>query len=226
MSFCQKTHGHSGAPLPVTVVILGGGEGKRLGMRKLFLEVDGRSLLDETLARVSTLGAEILLSCSAEDLAVLKMTGIPARRPELISRIITDSRPGTGPLEGLLQGLETASCRWIFLVGCDMPFLMENVARRIWSFSEPDADVIIPVLDGYIEPLHAFYSRKCLPAARCASIRGCRKMTSFFEDVVVKRVNENCFRSIPGYRNSFRNVNTYAQLLRWRQSRHRDFPQS
>jgi len=210
-----ETFNRFGWFLPVTVVILAGGAGKRIGKKKLYLSVGGKSLIDETLVRVSSVFPEVLLSCSPEDFEIIKRREIPSRYFELIHEILPDSRSCAGPLEGLLQGLKRASHDWIFLVGSDMPSLMENVIRHIWASREPASDVVVPLLDGYMEPLHAFYSRTCLGPVEHAVESGQRKVTSVFKDLHVTLVEEDLLHPIPGYRESFRNINTCDQLLAW-----------
>ncbi len=203
-------------PLPVTAVILGGGEGKRLGMRKLFLDVGGKRMIDVMISRVSPFCREILISCSPSDAAVLENAGIAKDGlTSLIDGIVVDSAQGKGPLEGLFQGMKAATSDWIFLAGCDMPGLMESVVRRIWDCREEDSRVVVPLLDGYREPLHAFYATEILPDVEDFLNRGTRKVTSLFEKIPLTEVSEDRFFDIPGYRRSFLNINTREQLLAW-----------
>lgn len=204
--------------LPVTTVILAGGEGKRLGLRKLFLNVEGKSMIEEMVNRVVPFSLEIFLSCSDEDAVIFKTSGVAERCDGLIDKIVVDSTPGKGPLEGLLQGLKKASNRWVLLVGCDMPSLMESVVRRIWSFRKNDTRVLVPLLNGFREPLHAFYAVDCLPVIEHALKHDARKVTSFFDSIPVTEVKEECFQDIPGYSKSFMNINTPSQLDAWRKS--------
>lgn len=204
--------------LPVTTVILAGGEGKRLGLRKLFLNVNGKSMIEEMVNRVVPFSREIFLSCSDKDAAVFKTSGVAERCQELIDKIVVDSTPGKGPLEGLFQGLKNASSRWVFLVGCDMPSLMESVVRRIWSFRRDDTRVLVPLLNGFREPLHAFYAMECLPAIEHALKHDVGKVTSFFDSIAITEVKEECLQDIPGYSKSFMNINTRSQLDAWQKS--------
>lgn len=218
MTFTSNKKNCKDESLPVTTVILAGGEGKRLGLRKLFLNVDGKSMIGEMVNRVVPFSKEIFLSCSAKDAAIFKTSRVAERYHERIDKIVVDSTPGKGPLEGLFQGLKNASGRWVFLVGCDMPSLMESVVRRIWSFKRDDTRVLVPLLKGFREPLHAFYALECLPAIEHALKNDVRKVTAFFDSTLVTEVKEECLQDIPGYRKSFMNINTRSQLDAWRKS--------
>jgi molybdopterin-guanine dinucleotide biosynthesis protein A len=208
-------------PLPVTAVILAGGEGKRLGMRKPFLDVDGKRMIDVMISRVSPFCREILISCSPREAAVFEKAGAVEDGFQLIDGIVIDSARGKGPLEGLFQGMKSATSDWIFLTGCDMPGLMESVVRRIWDCRKDGSRVMVPLLDGYREALHSFYATQILPDVEDFLNRGIRKVTSLFEKIPPTEVPEDCFRDIPGYRQSFMNINTHEQLLAWRDERRR-----
>jgi len=208
-------------PLPVTAVILAGGEGKRLGRRKPFLDVDGKRMIDIMISRVFPFCREILISCSPRETAVFEKTGVVKDGLQRIDGIVIDSSRRKGPLEGLFQGMKVATCDWIFLAGCDMPGLMESVVRRIWNCRKDGSRVIVPLLDGYREPLHSFYATRILPDVEDFLNRGIRKVTSLFEKIPPTEVHEDCFRDIPGYRQSFTNINTQEQLLAWRDERRR-----
>lgn len=206
-------------PLPVTAVILAGGEGKRLGMRKMFLDVGGKRMIDVMVSRVSPFCREVLISCSPRDAEVFEKAGTGKDCLSLIDGIVIDSAGGKGPLEGLFQGMKAATSDWIFLAGCDMPGLMESVVRRIWDCSKDDSRAVVPLLDGFREPLHAFYATEILADVEEFLNRGIRKVTSIFEKILPTDVSEDCFRDIPGYRQSFMNINTRKQLLAWRDER-------
>jgi molybdopterin-guanine dinucleotide biosynthesis protein A len=115
--------------------------------------------------------------------------------------------------------MKAATNDWIFLAGCDMPGLMESVVRRIWDCSKDDSRAVVPLLDGFREPLHAFYATEILADVEEFLNRGIRKVTSIFEKILPTDVSEDCFRDIPGYRQSFMNINTREQLLAWRDER-------
>jgi len=66
-----------------------------------------------------------------------------------------------GPLAGLHAGLLTAKHSHSLVVACDMPFL--NLKLLNYMVSLPlDYDVLIPKIGGWLEPLHAIYSRRCI----------------------------------------------------------------
>ena len=82
----------------------------------------------------------------------------------LDATLLIDDRDDSGPLVGLARGLSASDAPWRFLVGCDMPFLSPRVIGRMANLID-DCDVLAARVDGHVQPLHAFYSTRCLPKA-------------------------------------------------------------
>lgn len=208
--FSPDIYGGSGV-IPASAVVLGGGMGRRIGGNKLFLAAEGVLVLERVVTRLSPWFGEIILAVGPDDCEPLDRLLSPAmyRRP---LRVVVDSQPGRGPLEGLAAGLGALRTEWAFVVGCDMPWVQEAVVRSLWRAKEIDSNVICARLNGYLEPLHAFYSVHCLPEVRKALAEDRRRLKSFYDDVKVTVVEEEYFRALPGYRRSFRGINTPEDL--------------
>lgn len=121
------------------------------GVNKAFLEVGGERLIDRTMRIYRALFGEIIIS-----------TNSPLEYLEFDARIVTDIHRGKGPLGGIHAGLLHASCQQAFVSACDMPYLSEAFIRHMMAQAE-DCDLVVPVSANGYEPLHAIYSRKCLP---------------------------------------------------------------
>lgn len=66
---------------------------------------------------------------------------------------------GKGPLGGIYTGLLSSTSEYNFFCACDMPFLSGDLLKFI--ISETDgSDAVIPMVRGFVEPLHAIYSKK------------------------------------------------------------------
>ena len=65
-------------------------------------------------------------------------------------------------MTGVYTGLRACKGDYGFLAACDMPFLSVDVIRHIANLVQ-GFDVVVPRISGMLEPLHAAYSRKCLP---------------------------------------------------------------
>ncbi|TDY61828.1 molybdopterin-guanine dinucleotide biosynthesis protein A [Aminivibrio pyruvatiphilus] len=198
--------------VPVTAIVLAGGYGRRMGGEKLFLEINSVPLVLKVLRKVSRFSGEVLLSVAPRQTPYVSgmLSGIISQYG---LRLVEDRQEGSGPLGGILEGLKQASLKWSFVCACDMPWISGAVVRTLWSCGEEDADIVVPRIGGYFEPLHAFYSRECIPAIERAVQSGERKITSFYDSLKVSPVDDEHFSHLPGYKKSFGNLNTRNDLL-------------
>lgn len=140
------------------VVVLAGGEGRRLGSPKAWVEVDDQPLLLRTLDRLAPL---------ARDRFVVARPDQPL--PPGSYRRIDDVVPGAGPLAGLAAGLtalEDSSLRAV-VSACDYPFADPTLFRALGSI-DPDADVVLPRAEGHLHPLQAVW--KASAGVVCAAL--------------------------------------------------------
>jgi len=182
----------------VSVVILAGGQSRRLGQDKSLLLIDGQPLLGRIVDTVRTL---------SDDLVVV--TNDPERylSYELPVRMISDVRPGVGALMGLYSGLRAVRGEYALMVGCDMPFLNLPLLRFLISLA-PGVDVVIPQIGDKVEPLHAVYSQACLAPMSRSLEQGCRQIISFFDEVRVRYVEQPEIDRFDPEHLSFLNINT------------------
>jgi molybdopterin-guanine dinucleotide biosynthesis protein A len=197
-----------------SAVILGGGRGKRMGGNKLFLAVDEIFLVHKVITRLSEWFRQVLIVVSQEDRdPFIKTQGKLLETPDLT--VIVDKQPGLGPLEGLATALEQINTEWAFVAGCDMPSINEAVLRAMWGHKTETSSIICASLEGFIEPLHAFYRKDCIYSIRSNLEQGKRKLKSFYRDENVTRVDEISLKHLPGYRTSFASINTPEELRSW-----------
>jgi molybdopterin-guanine dinucleotide biosynthesis protein A len=112
-----------------------------------------------------------------------------------------------GSLMGIYSGLKAARHARALVVGCDMPFLDLSLLRYMLSLAG-DHEVVIPRVDGLLEPLHAVYSKACLPAMARLLGRGRRQIIAFFDEVRVRYVERAEVDLFDPQHLSFINVNT------------------
>ncbi|MFQ5580114.1 MAG: molybdenum cofactor guanylyltransferase [Nitrospiria bacterium] len=136
----------------ITGVILAGGKGRRMGQEKALIELGGKTLLKGV--------ADCLLGLFSE---VLIVTDVPERFPHFPYRCLVDDRSGLGPIGGLHTALRATQQETVFLTACDMPFLHSGVIRSMVS-ALGRYDLLMPRLSNKLHPLHALYTKKCLPA--------------------------------------------------------------
>jgi molybdopterin-guanine dinucleotide biosynthesis protein A len=183
---------------PASVIILAGGRSQRLGRDKSLLLLAGQPLLARTVARLAPLSDDLIVVTNHADR--YEPLGLP-------TRLIPDQRPGVGALMGIYSGLRAARHGLALAVACDMPFLSVSLLRYMLSLA-PDYDVVIPRLDGFLEPLHAVYGRACLGPMETVLEAGRRQIIAFFDQVRVRYVEEEEVDRFDPQRLSFVNVNT------------------
>lgn len=129
--------------------ILTGGHSKRFGENKALYIWRGRPLIQYVIDSAK----EVM-----DSVRIISKDMSPYRQFEL--PVIQDVYPAQNPLVGLLTALQTAETQWVFLIGCDMPFITSNVIRAIFKTAQtagPGVEVVIPEAAGRRQPLCACY---------------------------------------------------------------------
>lgn len=194
------------APLDnLSAAILAGGMSKRMGRDKAFLPVNGKPLIEIIYERLGAMFPSVVIS--ARD--ALRFKNYPWT-------VVTDILPTACPLAGIHAVLTHAVTDYSFVVGCDMPWLdarvIEAMAARLGKTE------IVTIESGRgIEPLHTFYSKRCLPRIEACVRSGKLGVMEFIAGggTTVIRSAELSFLSDPDL--PFRNLNTedeYRKILR------------
>ncbi len=184
--------------------ILAGGRGARLGSDKTHLEVGGATVLERTRDQLAKVFDRVAL--------VGGEAGTAAR---LGVGYIADEYPGAGPLAGIGAGLRHTRGEHAFFVACDLPFFSARLAGYL-AAQAGAYDVVVPHYQGYYEPMHAVYGRRCRREIEAALAEGERRVSSFFGRVHCLPVPEEAIARFGHPRVLFFNINTQADLARAR----------
>jgi len=187
----------------MTGVLVAGGQSRRMGRDKRFLELGGQTLLQRALSVLQSLFAEVLVAL-AEPLP--QLTGRNYRA-------VTDIIPNCATLGGLYTGLASAGHPRIFAIGCDMPFLNPEAIRRLAGI-DAQADVVMPKLATGLQPMHAVYSKACLPHLERMAMANQLRVQALAEipGLIVRLVSEKDLLDVDPQLLSFFNINTPADL--------------
>lgn len=178
------------------LLILAGGDSRRMGMPKHSMQISGTTTVDLILGSLGSLFETRMIAA--------RRFGIG--RPGLLQ--VMDAGVRRCPLAGVLAGLRASPVELVLVIACDMPFVVPGVARLLLGRSASGADVTVPVVGGLYEPLLAVYSRSCIEAISRSLDGGLAKTTGFYGSVRVDAVPERELRAVdPGLR-SFVNLNT------------------
>lgn len=184
----------------MTGIILAGGESKRMGQDKSFLKVGEKTIIERTIVTLSKVFEDILI-----------VTNSPDRYKSLGCRVCTDIIPGKNSLGGIYTGLEVAPTEHSFFAACDMPFLNESLIKYLARFIK-DFDVVIPKPANAFEPLHAVYSKACIPYIKQQIEEDNLCVFDFFPFVKVKEIGDGELDLLDPEKTAFLNVNTKEDL--------------
>ena len=196
----------------VTVVILAGGESRRMGQSKALVEFNGRPLICRLVERLRPAADEMVITTNEAD----KLQFLHEMFPDLDLALAPDSYDRRGALPGLYTALNAASCPFVAVVACDMVFASPRlVVAEAIEMAETGADVVVPVNKHGFEPFHATYRKDtCLPAVLRAIEAGKSRVQCVFDDedvAVVEFAQDRVLRAEPRG-GCFINTNTPDEL--------------
>jgi len=138
--------------MQASLLVLAGGDSRRMGRPKAWLEVGDTYLLRYVAERLAPAFSEVMVSFAE-----------PEQLEEPVPyRVVFDRRTPAGPLAGLEAGLAAARNDMVFAVACDMPYVTQEVAQ-IAVAAARRCDAAIPRIDGRPEPVCGAYRRSALP---------------------------------------------------------------
>jgi molybdopterin-guanine dinucleotide biosynthesis protein A len=182
-------------------VILAGGKSKRMGQNKAFASLGGKLLLTIVAEKLENwFGAPPLLV--ANDTELYADFNLP---------MTTDIFPGMGPMAGIHAALRVSDKPYIFVVGCDMPFLNKELLYYMANEAKTH-DLVVPCDGDRLEPLHAIYSLSCLSYIEACLKRGEKKIIVFFPEVNARYLKRQEIERFSPDGRVFMNVNTPEEL--------------
>lgn len=192
-----------------TGALVAGGRARRLGgVPKGLLCADGEPLAARTLRLFGALFP-----------ASLVVANDPAPYRALGAAVVPDRIPGKGAPGGLHAALHASSTDWVFAAACDMPFLDEAPIRLLAARRE-GAEAVLVRFGGRLQPLHAFWSRACLPALERMLAEGDPSLVDLARAVRAHVVEEAEWRAVDPAGRALENANTPADAerlgLAWR----------
>jgi molybdopterin-guanine dinucleotide biosynthesis protein A len=184
---------------PVSLVILAGGESRRMKKSKALLPAPDRPLIERILTQVEGRFDEILISVSKGR----TLPGLPQIQVE-------DEFPGRGPIEGVRCGVRAARHNAVAVIACDIPDIDIRFLARLIRAAE-ERDIAVPVTAaGDFEPLFAVYKKSVLPAVERLVATGNNSLIPLFSQCRTRTVP---IKNPPW----LKNLNTpedYARFLR------------
>jgi len=119
--------------------ILAGGQSKRMGKDKLFLEINNKKLIEHTLDKIKKYLKKIIIITNQDNKFFFENN----------LTTVKDCVEGQlGPLVGILTAMKWAKenfskCSWIATFPCDTPFFPESIIKRFIEESEKKESLIL-----------------------------------------------------------------------------------
>jgi len=125
--------------------------------------------------------------------------------------VVEDLIKECGPLGGIFTGLCYSVSKHNFVVACDMPFIqLALISLLLGESGTPD--VVIPEVDGEVEPLFAVYSKNCIPVMLEHLQKQNLKMHEVLSELQVKKIGAKEINRLDPEHLSFFNINTVEDL--------------
>lgn len=180
----------------VTVAILAGGQSRRMGTDKSFVNLWGKPLISHVIDRVSVLA-----------LPTIVITNSPESYQSFGLPIFSDIIVGKGSLGGLYTALFHSRTSHTLCVACDMPCLNPALLSYLINLCQ-DYDAVVPRIDDLPQTFHTVYNKTCLPLVAQRVAAGQLRVRDLFVTLNSRFVEEKELRMLDPTLNSFINVNT------------------
>ena len=190
----------------VSGIILAGGDSKRMGQDKNFLELGSKYIVEIVVEKMKGIFEEVVLVTNNSQ-------SFEQFTPDVT--IIEDRVKGMekSSLRGIYSGLAGIQKEYGFVVAGDMPFIHSKLIKAMAHEAlSGDWDVVVPKIDGYVEPLFSIYHLNCLPYIENQLHRRDFKVRRFFDHVKVCYVPDQFCRLYDQELLSFFNINTPDNL--------------
>lgn len=183
--------------MEATLLVLAGGQSRRMGRPKPWIEVGNSVLLRYVVNRLAPAFSEVMVSFNE-----------PEQMEQLVPyRVVFDRKHNAGPLAGLEAGLLAAHNQVLFAVACDMPYV-ERTTAELAVAAARNCDAAIPRHDGLFEPVCGAYRKTALPA-----IERALDMGNYVAHDVVEQLDVTWLENLDPAQ--FESLNTPADLERF-----------
>ncbi len=192
----------SAIPLAFSLAIIAGGQSRRMGRDKAFVDIGGKALIEHVIERGADLGqTETILIANK-----------PADYKHLRLPMYCDALPDKGSLGGIYTALIEAASEYVLVLACDMPFINRELLRFMIAQIDADIDIIVPRVDGYPQALHAIYSKTCIAPIRAQLAANRLKIIRFYDKMRLRYLDEAEYAEFDPAGRSFANLNTPEEL--------------
>jgi molybdopterin-guanine dinucleotide biosynthesis protein A len=156
-------------------IVLAGGESRRMGTSKAWLDWHGTTLLEHVVGVLERAvdGPLVVVSAVGQELPPL---------PASVC-VVADARAGLGPLQGIATGLAALEglADVAYVSSTDAPLLHPAFIRRVLAGLAPGTEIVLPHARGHRQPLAAAYLTALAPRVDALLEAGLAKPGFLFE---------------------------------------------
>ncbi|MEZ0323980.1 MAG: molybdenum cofactor guanylyltransferase [Hydrogenothermaceae bacterium] len=192
----------------VSCVILAGGQSKRMGRDKAFLDFNGKSFIRVISEKLSKKCSQLIISANKdEDIYRKELKGIDFD-------FVKDIDPFEGPLNAVSSVADYIKNDYVFIATCDTPFLNENLIDLYLDIID-GYDAVVPLINGKFQTLNTLYTDKALKKAKevykenKSLISWIKNLNYFVPEIsIIKKIDGNLL--------TYKSINTpnqYEELL-------------
>src|SRR5579864_242292 len=186
----------------LTLLILAGGAGRRMGRDKATLPVGEATLVEHIARKLAAVAEETLIA-----------GGLEGNRWRGLHEV-ADRFPGLGPLAGMHAGLVEANYPLVWVVACDLPDVVPALGPYLAAAAQ-DVDAVVPRVAGRPQPLCAVYRTSVAPVIERLLEEQRLRVSGLLEAIDVRFAAEASLRQVDERLESFRNLNTPADYEAW-----------
>lgn len=183
-------------------VILAGGASRRFGEPKASYCYKGKPLYEHVKEQV--LDGQVMIISHPKLVPFFKARGE--------QHVWVDAKEvrGLGPLAGIYTAMQNQKADWYLVTACDMPFIRRVTAQALFSYCQDQVDVVVPQIQGRLQPLFAFYHRRTLPLIQECLKENELAIKDLLQKLKVQIVAEEDLNVIS---NEFHNINNRSDVL-------------
>ena len=166
----------------VTVVILAGGQGRRMGGQdKGWVEYEGKPMIQHILEKLTPQADEVIIIANRnqQDYRALGVS------------VFSDYLEGfQGPLVGIATGLKESQYDQVVFVPCDGPFISSELVKTFVEQYQRFKKPVVVATDGKrLQPMVVMIEKQLLPKLLVAIEAGERKPDRWYADMGMDEVN-------------------------------------
>ena len=184
----------------ITAIILAGGKSTRMKKEKGLMLFGKKTLVEHVIDALKKITNNIII--------ITQNPGYEKFGYPCFADVIQDK----GALGGIYTGLTYSASQKNLVVGCDMPFLSEDILTNLIHEMDEE-DVLLMEHMGKAEPLCSIFDKNCITHIRSLIEKNQLKITDALQNLkkrVISFDNEEWFKG-----NEFTNINSIEELKKY-----------